>query len=279
MIAAGLAGASAALALADIAPLVRTWMGRRAARTARSDAPGPLVRLTAALGRRSPAALRGGHDLATRLAAAGAPLGLTPADLAALKAGAALLGGGLAAVWAQALPGRLGIAALVLVPCAGFWLPDLLLRRRAAARRAGMEREVADVLDLLRVAVSVGRSPDRALRDVGTRRGGLLGAELARTAAQVELGVPRARALDELRARCPLEPIAALVAALGRAERHGAPLDEALTALAAQARADRARVAQEAGARAAPKIQLIVALVLVPAVMLLVAASLFRGLT
>jgi tight adherence protein C len=133
-------------------------------------------------------------------------------------------------------------------------------------------------LDLLRVAVAAGQPPDRALREVAVHRGGMLGADLGRAARQVELGVPRARALAELSARCPLEPVAALVAALGRADRHGAPLDEALAALAEQARADRARIAQEAGARAAPKIQLVVALVLVPAVMLLVAASLVRGM-
>lgn len=236
------------------------------------------MRLVAAVGRRAGAA-SAGSGMRAQLAAAGAPLGLTPADLAALKAGTALLSLGLAVVWGSALPGRLGIAALVLLPAGAFWLPDLLLARRAAARRRTFEREVADVLDLLRVAIGAGQSPDRALREVAVHRGGMLGGELGRAARQIELGVPRSRAFADLAARCPLEPVAALVAALGRADRHGAPLDEALAAIAAQARADRARIAQEAGARAAPKIQLVVALVLVPAVMLLVAASLVRGMT
>lgn len=271
---AGLAAAAAVLAAADLLPLLR-----RRATSRRGRAPagrGPFLVLVAAIGHRAGIA-RARDGMRAQLAAAGAPLGLTPADLAALKAGAALLSLGFAAVWGPVLPGRLGLAALVLVPAGGFWLPDLLLTRRAAARRRTLEREFPDVLDLLRVAVGAGQSPDRALREVGAYRGGMLGAELGRAARQIELGVPRARALAELGARCPLEPVAALVAALGRADRHGAPLDEALAALAAQARADRARVAQEAGARAAPKIQLVVALVLVPAVMLLVAASLVRG--
>lgn len=277
---AGLAGAAAVLAAADVLRLARARAVARPARAPRRDRRGPLLLLVTRIGRQ--AAARGGASgpgLASRLAAAGAPLGLTPADLAALKAGTALVGLGLAAVWAQLLPGRLGAAAVALAPAAGFWLPDLLLARRAASRRRVLEREVADVFDLLRVAVGAGQSPDRALRDVAGYRGGMLGDELGRAAGQIELGVPRAHALAQLAARCPLEPIAALVAALGRADRHGAPLDEALASLAAQARADRARIAQEAGARAAPKIQLIVALVLVPAVMLLVAASLVRGLT
>lgn len=274
---AGLAAGAAAVAAGELLLALRA---RAAARPPRArDARGPLVELLTAIGARlRPGGAVPGRGAAARLAGAGAPLRLTPGDLAALQAGAALLGLGLAAVWSSALPGRLGLAALVAAPLAGFWLPEVLLARRTAKRRRVLEREVADVLDLLRVAVGAGLAPDRALRDVGAHRGGLLGGEIARAAARIELGVPRADAFAELAARCPTEPVAALVAALGRADRHGAPLDEALAALAEQARADRARAAQEAGARAAPKIQLVVALLLVPAVMLLVAASLVRGL-
>jgi tight adherence protein C len=48
--------------------------------------------------------------------------------------------------------------------------------------------------------------------------------------------------------------------------------------LAADARARRAQRLREQAARAGPKIQLVVALVLVPAVMLLVGAALASGL-
>jgi len=68
--------------------------------------------------------------------------------------------------------------------------------------------------------------------------------------------------------------VAALAAALRRAERHGAPLAGTLQAQAAEARAERARRIREHAAKAAPKIQLVVALLLVPSVLLLVAAAL-----
>ncbi len=70
-----------------------------------------------------------------------------------------------------------------------------------------------------------------------------------------------------------------LVAALERTERHGAPLGPALAALAADARARRAQRLRERAARAAPKIQLVVALLLVPAVMLVVGAAMAGALT
>ena len=102
--------------------------------------------------------------------------------------------------------------------------------------------------------------------------------ELGRAADRIALGVPRSLALEDWRARCPLPAAGALAVAVGRADRHGAPLAPALAALAADARADRARRMADRAARAAPKIQLVIALLLVPAVMLLVAAALIGAL-
>jgi tight adherence protein C len=192
----------------------------------------------------------------------------------AAKTGAVLVALLAAAGPATALPGRLGPVALVATPLAAAYAPDLLLRRRARRRGRLMRAEVADVLDLLRVCVEAGRSPTAALAEVGRRHRGLLGRELRRAAHAHVLGHARSDVLVDLDARCPLPEIAALVAALRRADRHGAALAPALAALAADARAARARAVREQAAKAAPKIQLVVALLLVPAVMLLVGAAL-----
>ena len=118
----------------------------------------------------------------------------------------------------------------------------------------------------------------RALNEVARRRGGVLAGELGAAAARAALGVPRAEALERLARRCPTDGVAALVAAIRRTERHGAPLAPAVHALAADARAQRAQRLRERAARAAPKIQLVVALLLVPATMLLVGAALAAAL-
>jgi tight adherence protein C len=106
----------------------------------------------------------------------------------------------------------------------------------------------------------------------------VLATELAAAATIAALGVPRTHALDRLTRRCPSAGVTALAAAIRRTERHGAPLGPALSALAADARAQRAQHLRERAARAAPKIQLVVALLLVPATMLLVAAALAAAL-
>jgi tight adherence protein C len=87
--------------------------------------------------------------------------------------------------------------------------------------------------------------------------------------------VPFERALHELELRAP---VGDLVAALRRAERHGAPLDTTLVAQAHRARTRAAQRTIQHAARAAPKIQLVIALLLVPAVLLLVGAALLPAL-
>jgi tight adherence protein C len=196
----------------------------------------------------------------------------------AVKGGAGAAAALVAAPALAAFPLRITVVALPAVAAAGFLAPDLWLARRARRRAAHAGLELADVLDLLRVTVAAGLPVGRALAEVGRRREGLVAVELRMVAERLALGVPRAEALAVLQRSLPLPAIGLLTAAITRADRHGAPLAPALAALAQAARADRARALHEQAARAAPRIQLAVALLLVPAVLLMVAAGLVHGL-
>jgi tight adherence protein C len=261
------AAAAVAAVMAAVAVVELTAARGQAASAWRSGRAAGAVRALVALGRRigAPAPSVG---LAGRIAAAGSPLGMGVGEVAATKAA----GGALALVFggplAASLPGRLPALAVPALPVLGFLAPDLVLARLARARARAMEEELPDLLDLLRVSVEAGLPVSRALGEVGRGHRGKLAREWAMAAAQMELGVPRARALDEMVSRCPAPGAASLATALQRAERHGAPLSQTL---AAQAHAARA-------ARAAPKIQLVVALLLVPLVLLMVAAALVASL-
>lgn len=234
-----------------------------------------LATALARLGRRAGLPLPTPGDLDARIAAAGLPPAVSADEVMAVKAGAALVGA-LAGVTLllPAAPGRLGPVAALAAPAAAFIAPDLYLARRARARAQRLALDLADVLDLTRVAVAAGLPVTRALEAVGEHHAGPLARELAVTAALIEIGVPRAEAFTRLAERAPLPGVLALVAAVTRADRHGTPLGPALVSLAQDARTDHARRLQARAAKAAPKIQLAVALLLVPAAMLLLAAGL-----
>jgi tight adherence protein C len=268
---AGLAFVSAALGVAALALLVpRRSSGARGSRgTALFRV---LARAGGRVGRRFP------RDLAQRIAAAGVPAGLGPRELMAAKLAAAVAAALMALLAASIAPGRLGALVLVAAPAAGFLAPDLWLLRRARARAWTARRELPALLDLLRVSVEAGGSLPAALEAVGNRAGGPVAAEWRAVGREVALGVPPARALEEMTRRLPLPELRALAAALERARRHGAPLAETLAAQARDARFALRRRLQEEGARAGPKMQLVVALLLVPSVLLLVAAALAAAL-
>jgi tight adherence protein C len=271
-----LAGGAAAGALVELAAARAEAAAepRHGTRRARDR----LLALLARLGRAAGAPLPP-TDLESRIAAAGAPRGLGAGDLMAVKGGGALVAVLATVPLVTLIPGRLGLMLVLGAPAFAFLAPDLWLVRRTRARAHAMAIELADVLDLLRVAIEAGLTTARALGEVGTRHSGLVARELRVVAGEIALGVPFAVALRGLVARCPVEGIATLVAALERAERHGAPLGRALAAQAAEARSQRTRRMVEEAARAAPKMQLAVALLLVPSVLCLVAAALVTTLT
>jgi tight adherence protein C len=162
----------------------------------------------------------------------------------------------------------------VLLPVAGFLAPDAFLERAGRLRRARLVAALPDALDLLAVAVGSGRSPTAGFRDLAAGTTGPLAAELGTAVAEIECGVAPATALARLRQRVPGAEVGTLAAALERSRRYGSPLAAQLSEQATALRREaRLRIEERAG-RAAPKIQLVVALVLVPSVLLLILAAL-----
>lgn len=258
-----------------VAAAVALMLGLRARRPAgRGSRPArhglPAV---VALGLRVPvpaalvhAARREGDD--DLLARAGLEGALATMGVARARAGLGVLALGVAAPAVVFAPA----AGLLLVPAAA--LAPLVVGRavlaRARARRDAVVGDLPDLLDLLAICVESGMAVDPALGLGADRLGGALGQEVGRVLEDLRLGTPRRRAYESLGRRVGAPEVVDVVGALLQAEELGTPLSRTLAAQAAALRAGRRQWARDRAAAAAPKIQLVVALVMVPAVLLLV---------
>jgi tight adherence protein C len=226
-------------------------------------------------GRSARAALRLGLPERLRRSGLEARLPLS-AVLVAKLAGTA--GGGLAALAAApAAPGRTALLVAIGMPAAGFVVPDALLEREARRRQRRLLAALPDALDLLAVSAGSGRGPAAGLEQLARAGQGPLAEELRLTVAELSCGMPLGAALRSLRARVPGGELATLVASIERSRQFGSPLAEQLRRQAGALRRDSRRAVEERAARAAPKIQLVVALVLVPSVLLMIAAGLIAN--
>jgi tight adherence protein C len=219
------------------------------------------------------------EDLARRLGVgdrivrAGLGGRLEPRLVIGAKVACAVVGALVAALALPVAPGRLAPPLAVLLVFAGFLAPDALLERAARRRRERAVAALPDALDLLAVGAAAGRDPTTALAEIARAGPDPLASELARAVAEVEAGRSPRDALAGIRERIPGPELGALAAALERSRSHGSPLAEQLHDQATSLRRDARRRIEERAARAAPKIQLVVALVLVPSVLLMILAA------
>lgn len=257
------------IALAALVALLLGIARSRASFTAQPATVPSLIRVLA----RVPAprmvrtAIGGGADEATLDAA-----GLVSATAAPLipraRAGGAVAGGAIGAAL-----GIIALPMLVLVPVlavVGRAVPDRVLRAAARRRRAGIVDALPDLLDLMGICVESGMALDPALALAAGRLGGPLGDEVRATLGDQALGTPRRGAYRALASRTGSEDVGRLVGALLQAEELGTPLATALAGQADSLRAARRQAARDRAARAAPRIQLVVALVMVPGALLLI---------
>jgi tight adherence protein C len=215
-----------------------------------------------------------GSDFREKMAVAGEPAGLGPRDWLSVKCATAVTVGVASLVFGSAVPGRLPLLLAVTAPIAGFFAPDQWLAWRTRRRLEAAVTELPDMLDLFGVTVAAGMPAAHALGVVASEFDGPLAREWATAAGQMELGISQDDALEALARRLPADEIKSFVEALSRSRRRGVPIGRATAAQATVARHHRRRRVRERAARAGPKIQLVVALLLVPSVLLLVAAGL-----
>ncbi|GAA3195487.1 MULTISPECIES: DUF5936 domain-containing protein [Streptomyces] len=211
--------------------------------------------------------------LRRRIDLAGNPGGLTVDRYAARRAvygGLGLFGALVMFLRGQPLLGVL----MVLFAC--FWT-EVGIRAAIRQRKDTIERTLPDFLDVLAVVVSAGLGFRQALDRVADRYEGPWADELRITLRQMDMGVSRRTAFEELRKRNDSEQVAQFVTALQQGEELGAPIVDTLIQIADDMRRTDAQSARRRAARAVPKATMVVTTFMVPATMILLIAGFFLG--
>lgn len=187
----------------------------------------------------------------------GSPFGLDPAGLQTLRiAGAAALGTvGVALGVLIGSPVALGIA-LLAGAAVGFYLPVIWLDQLVRQRRAELESALPNALDVVAISMEAGLGLDRALEQLVRHQEGPLTLLVARALREIELGRPRAEALEEMAQATGIEDFVALVRSIIHAERTGVPIARTIAAHSAQMRVKRRLRIRADAARASLKILL-----------------------
>lgn len=239
----------------------------------------PLGRIFEAVSARYGAVLARGMSERRRtrvshlLDAAGRPGGLTLEGYMGRKLAMTMVLGAIGVL--AALAGTVALLPVLLI--VGWFVTDLLLIQGARARQARIARDLPDFLDVLAVSVGAGIAFRPGMRRVAEELAGPVGEEVLTALRQMDLGATRREALEALRDRNDSEALGVLVSGILQAEELGVPLAGALVDQAADMRRAAYQRARRQAQRAAPRVSLIVAGLIVPAAILLIAAAMFLG--
>nr|WTA00581.1 type II secretion system F family protein [Streptomyces sp. NBC_00857] len=211
--------------------------------------------------------------LRRRLDMAGNPGGITVDRYAARRAVYGILG--VLAALSLVMRGQpvIGILALAY----GMVWTDVIIRSAIRKRRDDIERTLPDFLDVLAVVVSAGLGFRQALERVADKYQGPWSDELHITLRQMDMGLGRREAFDQLRKRNASDQVSMFVTALQQGEELGAPIVDTLIQIANDMRRTDAQNARRRAAQAVPKTTLVVTMVMLPATMLLIVLSFYYG--
>ncbi|MGH8998811.1 MAG: type II secretion system F family protein [Acidimicrobiia bacterium] len=207
-----------------------------------------------------------------KLVVAGVSSAIGPEEFVVLLAVGA--GGGLlAGLGVSALLGSGGMALLrimALLGVAGAAAPRAWLRRRRDARQDSVRKDLPDVLDLMAISVEAGVGLEGAVEVVTRNFDSPLGHELSRTLREMELGLPRREALQNLKRRVEVAELSNFVLILVQADALGMPIGRVLRTQATQMRSKRRQWAREKAGKLPVKLLIPLVLFILPALFVVI---------
>jgi tight adherence protein C len=170
------------------------------------------------------------------------------------------------------------LIAAVLI---GLALPPMVLARMVHHRQDRLRRAIPDALDLLLVCVEAGVSLDTALLRVGRELARVhpeLAEELLDVNRTTNAGMRREEALHRMYERTGVRELRALAGTLVQSERWGTSIGNVLRVYAESMRLKRRQAAEKRAAVVASKMVFPLALLILPALFIVLAGPVFLGL-
>lgn len=228
----------------------------------------------------------GGEQVRTMLEQAGHPLGMHYAEFMGLKffalMGMALLGLVSSIFAVPMLLGMAGVAVdptlrimgtmtwILLFAFIGFSGPTFWLRRFVNKRLKQIRKAMADVVDLIVLAIEAGLGFDQAVDQAVQKTKGPLTDELRRVLDEVRVGKPQGEAFRSMAQRVKMSDLSLLVAAIDQAMKMGVGLGKALRLQATEIREKRMAFIREQAGKLPVKMMLPLVLFIFPALFVVI---------
>jgi tight adherence protein C len=201
---------------------------------------------------------------------AGRPEKWTIDRLLAVKGLLALAGIGATFFLNSAIRGGQGLLLGIGLTLLGFFAPELRLYSVGIERRQAIALQLPDTLDQMSIAVNAGLGFDAAMSRVARNGKGELADELVRTLQDIQVGMTRRDAYNDLCERTGVEKLERFVRAIIQGEAYGIPLSDILTAQADELRRERRQDAERRAMQIPVKVVFPLLLFIMPAMFVVV---------
>ncbi len=177
---------------------------------------------------------------------------------------------GLISLVSGAVSVKMGLAMLFILPLLGGLAPSYWLRFRIKSRRSQVTNDLPDLLDLMTISVAAGLGLEQAMQVSCARFESPVCHELRLTLREMELGLSRHDALENMKLRTDIDDLVTFAVVLSQADALGLPIGRVLQAQADEMRDKRRQRAREKAAKVPVKILFPLAFCFLPAIMIVV---------
>ena len=161
-------------------------------------------------------------------------------------------------------PSGATFALAVAFTAMGYAAPDALLYNASVKRQEAIQRELADTLDQITITVEAGLGFEASVDRIVHTGDSPLKSELNRLLREVQFGVPRPQALQNLLARTDVRDLRNFVHAVSQAETYGIPIAQVLRVQSSELRDKRRQAAEERAMKVPVKIVMPLMLCILP---------------